>query len=110
VYYNYLFFSFHNQAAESKILSLNESIEYEKKKNIELEKQLNEFRAACCCKGGNEKIDTEDCSSVHDDHPHKLDQEVEYCTNIFLFSFLKIIEDSVNATSLYLISLDYHQN
>ncbi|KAK2446515.1 ATP binding microtubule motor family protein [Trifolium repens] len=63
------------KVAESKILSLNESIEYEKKKNIELEKQLNEFRAACCCKGGNEKIDTEDCSSVHDDHPHNLDQE-----------------------------------
>ncbi|XP_045804083.1 kinesin-like protein KIN-6 isoform X3 [Trifolium pratense] len=63
------------KVAESKILSLNESIGYEKKKNIELETQLNEFRAACCCKGGNEKIDTEDCSSVDHDHPHNLDQE-----------------------------------
>ncbi|GAU24975.1 hypothetical protein TSUD_312100 [Trifolium subterraneum] len=63
------------KVAESKILSLNESIGYEKIKNRELEMQLNEFRAACCCKGGNEKINTEDCSSVDQDHPHNLDQE-----------------------------------
>lgn len=82
-----------------EILNLKESIEYEKKKNLELEIQMNEFRACCtCCKGGKVKTSTEDCSSVDLDHPRNLDQEVEYFIHIFLFSCLKIIEVSVDAT------------
>lgn len=95
---SYLHF-FYNQAAESEILGLKEIIGYEKEKNLKLETQLNAFRAACtCCGGGNEKTNIEDCSLVDLDHRHNLDQEVEYCTHIFMFSCLKVIDDSVDAT------------
>ncbi|XP_058785455.1 kinesin-like protein KIN-6 [Vicia villosa] len=64
------------KVAESEILSLKESIGYEKERNLELETQLNAFRAACtCCKGGNEKTNIEDGSLVDLDHLHDLDQE-----------------------------------
>ncbi|XP_050880934.1 kinesin-like protein KIN-6 isoform X1 [Lathyrus oleraceus] len=64
------------KAAESEILGLKEIIGYEKEKNLELETQLNAFRAACtCCGGGNGKTNIEDCSLVDLDHRHNLDQE-----------------------------------
>ncbi|KEH36252.1 kinesin-like protein KIN-6 isoform X2 [Medicago truncatula] len=64
------------KVAEREILSLKESIGHEKEKNLELDMQLNEFRAACTCyKGRNEKSDTEDCSPVDLDHLHNFDQE-----------------------------------
>ncbi|CAI8600118.1 unnamed protein product [Vicia faba] len=64
------------KVAEREILSLKESIGYEKKRNLELQTQLNAFRAACtCCKGGNEKTNIEDGSLVDLDHLHDLDQQ-----------------------------------
>ncbi|XP_004500932.1 uncharacterized protein [Cicer arietinum] len=62
--------------ADKELQSLKESIEHEKKKNLGLETQLDEFRASCtCCKGINVKTVTEDYSSVDPDHPHNLYQQ-----------------------------------
>ncbi|KAJ1387629.1 P-loop containing nucleoside triphosphate hydrolase [Sesbania bispinosa] len=64
------------KVAEMEIQSLRDSIGYEKKKYLELETQLNEFKVCCtCCKGGRVKTDTDDCLSVGLDRPHNLDQE-----------------------------------
>lgn len=89
----------HNQVAELEIQSLKESIGDEKKKSLELETQLNEFKACCTCsKGGIEKTDTEDSSSVATPQLHNLDREVEYYIPWFLLSFVKSIHISVDAT------------
>ncbi|KAL3012857.1 hypothetical protein AAZX31_06G021900 [Glycine max] len=64
------------KVAEMEIESLKESIGYEKKKYLELETHLNEFKACCtCCKRGKIKNDPEDCSSVDLDQPHNWEQE-----------------------------------
>ncbi|TKY75259.1 Kinesin protein KIF18A [Spatholobus suberectus] len=64
------------KVAEMQIESLKESIGYEKKKCLELETQLNEFKARCtCCKGGKIENDPEDCSLVGLDQPHYCEQE-----------------------------------
>lgn len=42
-----------------EIQSLKNNIEYEKKKNMDLEAEMNEYKASCtCCKGGKVKIDS----------------------------------------------------
>ncbi|KAK7409908.1 hypothetical protein VNO78_00302 [Psophocarpus tetragonolobus] len=64
------------KVAEMEIESLKESIGYEKEKYLELETQLNKFKACCTCfKGGKIKNDAEDCSSLGLDQPHNLKQE-----------------------------------
>ncbi|XP_020236012.1 kinesin-like protein KIN-6 isoform X1 [Cajanus cajan] len=64
------------KVAEIEIESLKESIGYEKKKYLELETQLNEFKACCtCCKGVKIKNGPEECSSVGLDQPHNWDQQ-----------------------------------
>ncbi|KAL2346236.1 hypothetical protein Fmac_000236 [Flemingia macrophylla] len=64
------------KVAEIEIESLKGSIGYEKKKCLELETQLNEFKAFCtCCKGREIKNGPEDCSSVGLDQPHNWEQQ-----------------------------------
>ncbi|KAG5147276.1 hypothetical protein JHK82_014157 [Glycine max] len=77
------------KVAEMEIESLKESIGYEKKKYLELETHLNEFKACCtCCKRGKIKNDPEDCSSVDLDQPHNWEQEVEYIVARFWVNVL----------------------
>ena len=43
-----------------ELQSLKESLEFEKKKNLDLERELNDFKARCtCCKREKVKIDLE---------------------------------------------------
>ncbi|KAK7351760.1 hypothetical protein VNO77_11439 [Canavalia gladiata] len=64
------------KVAETEIESLKKSIGCEKKKYLELEAQLNEFKACCtCCKGGKVKTDPEDCSSVGPNERHNWEQQ-----------------------------------
>ncbi|ESW07994.1 hypothetical protein PHAVU_009G009500 [Phaseolus vulgaris] len=65
------------KVAEMEIESLKESIGNEKTKYLEIETQLNEFKARCtCCKVGKIKNDPEDSSSVSLAQPHNSEQEV----------------------------------
>lgn len=51
-----------------EIQSLRESIGYERKKYLELETEMNEFKASCtCCKGAKVKADFE-CQLKLDAH------------------------------------------
>nr|XP_007135999.1 hypothetical protein PHAVU_009G009500g [Phaseolus vulgaris]ESW07993.1 hypothetical protein PHAVU_009G009500g [Phaseolus vulgaris] len=64
------------KVAEMEIESLKESIGNEKTKYLEIETQLNEFKARCtCCKVGKIKNDPEDSSSVSLAQPHNSEQE-----------------------------------
>nr|XP_007135998.1 hypothetical protein PHAVU_009G009500g [Phaseolus vulgaris]ESW07992.1 hypothetical protein PHAVU_009G009500g [Phaseolus vulgaris] len=64
------------KVAEMEIESLKESIGNEKTKYLEIETQLNEFKACCtCCKVGKIKNDPEDSSSVSLAQPHNSEQE-----------------------------------
>jgi len=88
-----------------EIESLKESIGYEKKKYLELETHLNEFKACCtCCKRGKIKNDPEDCSSVDLDQPHNWEQEVEYSIPRFLLSSMKISKIFIDAPSSLIYS------
>jgi len=80
----YLFI--HNQVAEMEIESHKVSIGIEKTKYLEIETQLNEFKAFCtCCKVGRIKNDPEDCLSVSLAQPHNAEQQVECNIPKFLF-------------------------
>ncbi|XP_027354591.1 kinesin-like protein KIN-6 [Abrus precatorius] len=67
------------KVAEMEIESRKESIGFEKKKFLELERQFNEFKACCtCCKGGKVKTEPVYCSSVDVDQPNNWKQEEKF--------------------------------
>ncbi|KAK7352235.1 hypothetical protein VNO80_17654 [Phaseolus coccineus] len=80
------------KVAEMEMESLKESIGNEKTKYLEIETQLNEFKACCtCCKVGKIKNDPEDSSSVSLAQPHNSEQEETFHAES---SFLARVDES----------------